>query len=109
MRKPQGYTHSAAEEVFCVLVLCLPCYQSLWFAGFTRAILALSLALLLMFLVVRATDFCRSMAVSLVASLSFWINPVRDRRFRTISLASLPIPSAPSLSPLFQRPPPIFS
>ena len=109
MRKPQGYRQCAAEAIFCLLVLCLPYYQSLLFAGLGRTIFLLFLTCLLMFLVVRSTDFCQAIAACLTPFPSSWLAPVRYQGLRAISLTSLLVPSAPSLSPLFQRPPPISS
>jgi hypothetical protein len=106
--KPQGYRQSAAEAVFCLFVLCLPHYQSLLFAGIGRTILAVLLACLLMFLVVRSTEICRIVADCLIAFVS-WIAPSFAQDFRAILFVSLTVPSAPTVAPLFQRPPPLFS
>ena len=67
MSKPQGYRQSAVEAGFYVLVLCVPCYQSLLLEGLGRTICALLLACLLMFLVVRSTDIYRLLTTCLIA------------------------------------------
>ena len=109
MSKPHGYRQSAAEAAFCFVVLCLPYYRSLLFDGLGRTICALLLACLLMFLVLRSGDVCRLIAACMVKFPSSWIAPVRHQDIRAIFFSSLAVPSAPSLSPLFQRPPPAFS
>jgi hypothetical protein len=107
--KPEGYMQSAAEAGFYMLVLCLPYYQSLLFVGLARTICILLLACLLMFLVVRSADFCRAIAACMMAFPSSWLAPAFSSGFRELSFASLTIPNAPRISPLFQRPPPLFS
>jgi len=84
-------------------------YQALLFAGLGRAILFLILAVLLMFLVACRADIERAFAACLCAIPSAWLVPARRFRFRELSFASLSVPSAPSLSALFQRPPPCLS
>lgn len=109
MSKPQGYSHSAAEAGFYMLVFCLPYYESLFYAGLGRTIAVLLLACLAMFLVARVRDICRAITACLIAFPSSWLTPARDAGFPAISFALLPVPAAPSLAPQFQRPPPIFA
>jgi hypothetical protein len=106
--KPLGYRQSAAEAAFCLFALCLPYYQSLIFAGIERTIFVFSLACLLLFLVVRSTEICQVVADCMMAFCS-WLALSFTPEFRAISFASLTIPTAPIRSPLFQRPPPLFS
>lgn len=106
MSKPQGYRQSAAEAMFCLLVFCLPYYQSLLFAGLGRTILLLLLTCLLMFLIVRSTDFGRAVAACLMSLPSYWPAPVCCQGIAAITSDFERVPLAPSLSPLFQRPPP---
>jgi hypothetical protein len=61
-----------------------------------------------MFLVVHAPEICRAVADHLVAFVSSLI-PSLTQEFRTILLVSLAVPGTPDSSPLFQRPPPLFS
>jgi len=105
--KPQGYRQSAAEAIFCLLVLCLPYYQSLLFAGLGRTIWFLLLTCLLMFLVVRSSDLGRALTACLSVLPSFWPAPVCDQGIAATVSEFAPVPHAPSLSPLFQRPPPL--
>lgn len=108
MTKPQGYWQSAAEAAFCLFVLSLPYYQSLLFAGIGRTILAVLLACLLMFLVVRSTEICRIVADCLIAFMSL-LAPSFKQDYRVANFVSFTVPCAPIISPLFQRPPPLFS
>jgi hypothetical protein len=106
--KPQGYVQSAADAAFCLFMLCLPHYQSLLFEGIGRSIMVVLLACLLMFLVVRSTEICRVVTECLIAFLS-WLAPSFTQEFRALLFISLSVPNAPAVSPLFQRPPPVFS
>lgn len=108
MTRPLGYRQSAAEAAFYLLALCLPTYQSLLFAGIERTIFVFLLTCLLLFLVVRSTEIYQVVADCVMAFWSRLILPLTPK-FRAISLVSLTIPSAPTLSTLFQRPPPLFS
>jgi hypothetical protein len=108
MTRPQGYGQSAAEAAFCLFVLCLPHYQSLLFEGVGRMIFVALLACALMFLVVRSTEICRVVADCLMALLP-WQAPSFTEKFRAILFVSQSVPGAPAISPLFQRPPPLFS
>ncbi len=108
MTKPQGYSQSAAEAVFSLFALCLPHYRSVLLDGVGRTILLALLACLLMFLVVRSTEICRIVADCVIAFVS-WLLPSLALEFRAIQFVWLNVPCAPTLSPLFQRPPPLFS
>lgn len=108
MTKPQGYGQSAAEAAFCLFALCLPHYQTLLFEEVGRMIFIALLACALMFLVVRSSEICRVVGDCLVALL-LWQAPSLTQKFRAILLVSQSVPSAPTVSPLFQRPPPLFS
>lgn len=87
----------------------LPFYQALLMGGIGRAILVLLLAILLLFLVRRSEDFFRAIAACLKVLPSAWLAPASCVGFRQLSFASLAVPNTPSLSSLFQRPPPTFS
>lgn len=105
----QRHREAVMDIVLYALPVCLPFYQALLIGGIGRAMLLLLLAVLLMFLVSRSADFCRSIAAGLRELPFSWLAPAPRLGFRQLSFASLAVPNAPSLSPLFQRPPPIFS
>jgi hypothetical protein len=91
----------------------LPVYlsfsQALVIAGLSRAIVFLILAVLLMFLIACRADIEGAFAACLRALPSAWLAAAPRFGFRELSFARLSVPSAPSLSPLFQRPPPCLS
>lgn len=109
MRKPQGYRRAAAEMCFYLLVLCLPYYQSLLLAGVTGSIYFLLMTCLLMFVVASSTDAYRTITACLKALTLSWFTPALDRGVLWVSVPSQTVARGPSLAPLFQRPPPIFS
>jgi hypothetical protein len=100
---------AARETILYMLPVYLSFYQALLVAGFGRAIVLLLLTVLLMFLVANRAEIFRTFAAALKALPSSWVAPAPRYRLRDLSLASLHLSAAPSLSPLFQRPPPIFS
>lgn len=108
MTKPPGYRQCAAEAAFLLFAFWLPHFQSLIFAGIGRTIVALLLAYLLIFLVANSADICRVLTSCLLAirSCDFRLS---CEEFRAITFASPREQNAPSLSPLFQRPPPLCS
>lgn len=109
MRKPQGYRRAAAETCFYLIVLCLPYYQSLLLAGVTGSIYFLLMTCLLMFVVANSPDVTHAITACLKELALSWFTPVLDRGALWVSIPSLTIAREPSLDPLFQRPPPIFS
>jgi hypothetical protein len=109
VKKPQGYRQAAAEQCFCLLVLCLPYYQSLLLAGLSGMISVLFMTCLLMFVVMRSPEISRAIAACLRAFPRSWIPPIADRRGPWVLVPVHAVADGPSLAPLFQRPPPIFS
>jgi hypothetical protein len=109
VNKPQGYRQAVAEECFCLLVVCLPYYQSLLLAGVSGAVSVLLLTILLMFVVARSPEVYRAIAACLRAFPLSWLAPVLVRRALWVSVPRHAVLSEPGLAPWFQRPPPIFS
>jgi hypothetical protein len=109
VKKPQGYRQAAAEQCFCLLILCIPYYQSLLLAGISGLISVLLLTFLLLFVVARSPEIYRAVTSCLEAFPSSWVAPLSDRRGLWVSLPSHAVVPGPSLAPSFQRPPPIFS
>lgn len=107
--KPGGYRQSADEQIFCLLVLGIPYYQSLFIAGINGLISFLLLTFLLMFVVARSPAVNRVISLYLRAFPASWITSVTDRRQCWIDAVSIFFPPEPSLAPSFQRPPPLFS
>jgi hypothetical protein len=79
------------------------------FAGLGKTICFVLFACLLMFLVVRSADICSSLTACLQALQLALFPLIRDLKPTRRSSISLVVPREPSLSPFFQRPPPIFS
>jgi hypothetical protein len=109
VRRPQGYRQAAAEECFFLLVLCLPYYQALLFAGISGTISVLLLTCLLMFVAVRSPEIYRTIAGRIKTLPLSWTPPILDRRGVWVSVLTHAVAHGPSLAPSFQRPPPIFS
>jgi hypothetical protein len=107
--KPQGYRQATAEQLSCLLVLCLPHYQALLFAGMSGMVSFLLLTFLLLFVVARSPAICRTITAHLKALPPSWVAPILDRRVRWASVPLHVVASGPSLAPCFQRPPPLFS
>ena len=109
MRKPRGYRQAAAEQLFGLIVLTLPYYQSILFAGISGLLSFLLLTCLLAFVVANSPAIRRTLTACLKALPLSWMAPRLDRRdrwVRTRLFAALP---GPALAPSFQRPPPLFS
>ena len=109
VRKPQGYRQTVTEGCFFLLVLCLPYWQSLLFAGISGAVSVLLLTCLLMFVVVRSPEVYRTITACLLAFPFAWAAPSLDRRGDWVCPPFFTIARWPSLATSFQRPPPIFS
>jgi hypothetical protein len=107
--KPQGYRQTAAEQLFCLFVVCLPYCQSLLFAGMSGIISFFLLTLLLMFVVARSPAIYRVITACLKVLPPSWVAPTLDRRDRWVGAPLYMVVSGPSLAPSFQRPPPRFS
>jgi hypothetical protein len=107
--KPRGYMQAAEEQLFCWLVLCLPYWQTLLFAGISGMISFLLLTVLLLFVVTRSPAIYRTIIERLKAFPTSWIAPILDRKELWITSHLLVLDPGPSPAPSFQRPPPLFS
>jgi hypothetical protein len=101
--------HAAEEQLLWLFELCVPYWQTLLFAGMNGMISFLLLMLLLLFVVDRSPAIYRALATGLEDSSARWLAPVPDRRYRWVSAHLQVTGFGPSLSPSFQRPPPLFS
>jgi hypothetical protein len=109
VRKPQGYRQAVTEQCVCLLLLCLPYYQALLFAGMSGMISVLLMTCLLLFVVAGSLDIYHSVAGCLKALPLPWAAPILDRTDLWVALPSHAFVQEPGLAPSFQRPPPIFS
>ena len=100
-----GYLQMFLNVVFFLLME----FRPVVIGGFFKLITSIVLAYLLAFLIVHRTKIFKILASSLQASrISGFPALVGQRRIGR-SQTTITVPDAPSLSPLFQRPPPIFS
>ena len=109
MIRPTGYRQAAKESCFCLLVLCLPYYQSLLFAGLSGMISVLLLAAALVLFVSSSPQISRTIAALIEAIPQDWLTPQQQRGIRRLALPVFVAAEGPSLAPGFQRPPPLFS
>ena len=94
---------------YCLLIFCVADFRSLVIGGFFKLVTALVLAYLLAFVVVHSPNI-RKLVAAFLRALPISLFPlVVARRWVERSQANIVVPNEPSLSPLFQRPPPIFS
>jgi hypothetical protein len=92
----------------CVLVFCLLEFRPLLIGGCLKLIASLAFACLLAFVVVHSPDIYKLVTACLQALPSVRCPLFVDRRWAARFRTSLTSPTEPSLTPLFQRPPPIF-
>ncbi|MFZ1083917.1 MAG: hypothetical protein WAN35_02995 [Terracidiphilus sp.] len=109
MKKPESSRRFLAESCFYLLALCLPYYQSLFFAGICGSIYFLLMACLLVFVVIGSQAVFHVVTACLQALPLDWLPQATDRSFLYTFAPSRGGTSEPSLTPLFQRPPPLFS
>jgi hypothetical protein len=109
MTKPRGYRQEASQQLLCFFVLCLPYYQSLLFAGMSGMISFLLLTLLLIFVVARSPAVAHVITARLKVLPPSWFVPTPNSRSYWTSEPFSAVGAEPSLAPLFQRPPPLFS
>jgi hypothetical protein len=84
-------------------------FRPLVIGGFFKLVASLALACLLAFVVVQSANICRLLIACLHARPVCLLPLAIDRRWAQRSQTTIAVPDEPSLSPLFQRPPPIFS
>jgi hypothetical protein len=103
------YRETFLNVVYCLLISCVADFRPLVIGGLCKLIASLLLACLLAFVVVHSAHICR------LVTACFEVFPFKrfplavDRRWVGRSRATTVMPNEPSLSPLFQRPPPICS
>jgi len=103
------YSQIIVNAVYSLLVFCVLDVRPLLLVGFFKLVAALVLACMLAFVVVHSSNICRLITACLgVLPVSYFPLAV-DRRGVEQSQTTVAIPNEPSLSPLFQRPPPILA
>ena len=104
-----GYRQMFLNVAGFLLVVCVVDFRPLVIGGFFKLVTSLVLAILLMFVVIHAANLWRVLAACLQALPVSLFALVVDRRCIKRLPAARAVPNEPNLSPLFQRPPPIFS
>jgi hypothetical protein len=94
---------------YSLLIFCVADFRPLVIGGFFKLVTALVLAYLLAFVVVHSANICKLVAACLKALPISLFPVVVDRRWLEWPRSTIAVLNEPSLSPLFQRPPPIFS
>jgi hypothetical protein len=94
---------------YCLLIFCVADFRPLVIGGFFKLVASLMLACLLAFVVVHSPNIRKLVAACLRALPISLLPVVVDRRWLERPRTTITVPHEPSLSPLFQRPPPIFS
>lgn len=105
------YRHSQMffNAAYYLLALFVLDPRPLLIVGLFKLIAFLVLACLLAFVVVHSANICKLLMACLHALPVCFFPLAVDRRWAERSQAAFAVPNEPSLSPLFQRPPPIPS
>jgi hypothetical protein len=103
------YHQMLLNVAYCLLVFCLADLRPLLMGGLFKLLASLALACLLAFVVVHSPNLWKLVAACLraipIPLFPLVVDWQRVKRSRT----NLVVLNEPSLSPLFQRPPPVFS
>jgi hypothetical protein len=94
---------------YCLLIFCVVDFRPLVIGGFFKLVASLALAWLLAFVVVHSGNIRRLLIACLDALPVCFFPFAVNRRWAERSQTTIVVPNEPSLSPLFQRPPPILS
>jgi len=94
---------------YCLLVFCVADFRPLVIGGFFKLVASLVLAYLLAFVIVQRANIYKLVGACLRAIPMPPVPLLVDRRWVKRWQTTIVVPNGPSLSPLFQRPPPTFS
>jgi hypothetical protein len=98
-----------SNVAYSLLIFCVAEFRPLIIGGFFKLVASLALACLLAFVVVHSANICRLLIACLHALPVCFFPLAFHRRWVERSRTTIVVPSEPSLSPLFERPPPILS
>jgi len=94
----------------CLLVYCLVSFQpTILVGGFNKLLVSLGLGFLLAFVVTHPRETFKLVAACLQKVPAGLAPLVADRQWKERSPTSCRAPNEPSLTSLFQRPPPVLS
>jgi hypothetical protein len=102
------YIQLLLNVVYGLLVFCVADFRPLVVGGCVKLIASLVFACLLAFVIVHAPNICKLVAAYLQALPIALFPLLVDRRRVAHSQTDTAVPNEPNLSPLFQRPPPVF-
>lgn len=94
---------------YYLLICFVADFRPLVIGGFFKLVASLALACLLAFVVIHSATICRLLIFCLPALPVCFFPLAVYRRWAERSQTTDAVPNGPSLSPLFQRPPPILS
>lgn len=103
------YTRGLLTVAYCLLILGVAEFRPIVMGGFFKLITSIVLAYLLAFVLVHRTNIFKILAAGLKLSPMPAFSFVVNRRWAGRTPKAIAVPDPPSLSPLFQRPPPIHS
>jgi hypothetical protein len=103
------YSQILLNFAYCLLVFCVADFRPLVIAGFFKLVVSLVLACLLAFVIVHSPNIGKLLASCLRALPVRFFPSVVDRQWEERSQTNILVSNEPSLAPLFQRPPPLFS
>ncbi len=105
------YRHSQIfwNAAYCLLVFCTVDFRPLLLGGFFKLIASFAVACLVAFIVVHSANICRLIVRCLQSLPASYFPLAVDSRWAKQLQPTVVVPNAPSLPPLFQRPPPVFS
>jgi hypothetical protein len=103
------HTRGFLTAAYCLLIVGMAEFRPLLIGGLFKLIASIVLAYLLAFVLVHRTNILRILAAGLKLSRSSGFLLVVNLQWAERSHTRFPVPDPPSLSPLFQRPPPTFS
>jgi hypothetical protein len=108
--KPETYLRTPMYVIFqLVFAVSFPHSRSFLCSGIGKSIGILLFCSVLMFTIVRSAELYRTITSCLQALPLSWLAPVFDCGWLSLPSMGLLVPSEPTLSPIAQRPPPIFS
>lgn len=93
---------------YCLLIFCVADFRPVLIGGFFKLVTSVVLACLLTFIVVHSANIWRLLIASLHAIPVCFAPWAIDRRWQRAP-TTIAVTNEPSLSALFQRPPPILS
>lgn len=103
------YTREFLTIAYCLLVLNVAEARPIVIGGFLKVVASIVLAYLLAFVFVQRTNIFKLLAAGLELSPMSGFSLFVNRHWAERPQKTIAVPDGPSLSPLFQRPPPIFS